>query len=210
MQSLPVRWFLGAAALLLLVQSREVTGFQSRLSSSSRIRRAIGTAAARQRPSASTSQLSMVLDPIMSTAATSLVSDLSTSMDAASTSMSSISHSLLMAAAADVMDASTSNDGNSTMLSNQTAITVFVIGLVPWTVATFEFWRRIAVGESFGTTSDAVVFSIGEDDNPASSRGRQVLGKGALVTAYCIFTVVAVVLGLVVYSVLTTPAMADV
>jgi len=126
-------------------------------------------------------------------------------MDAASTSMSSISHSLQIAAV-DVMDA-TSNNIEDSMLSKQTAITVFVVGLVPWTVATFEFWRRIAVGESFGTTSDAVVFSIGEDDNPASSRGRQVLGKGALVTAYCIFTVVAMVLGLVVYSVLTTPAM---
>lgn len=96
------------------------------------------------------------------------------------------------------------DDGPTGMLSKQTAITVFIVGLVPWTVATFEFWRRIAVGASFGTSDPVVI--IGEDDNPASSRGRQVLGKGALVTAYAIFTVVAVVLGLVVYSVLTTTA----
>jgi len=97
------------------------------------------------------------------------------------------------------------------MLSKQTAITVFIVGLVPWTVATFEFWRRIAVGASFGTNDPVVIVStIGEDDNPASSRGRQVLGKGALITAYAIFTVVAAVLGLVVYSVLSSTAAATV
>ena len=94
------------------------------------------------------------------------------------------------------------------MLSQNTAIAVFVIGLIPWTIATYEFWRRIAVGEAFGTR-DPVVFTamIGEDDNPVSSRGRQVLGPGALITAYAIFTVVAAVLGLVLYSVTTTKTM---
>jgi hypothetical protein len=69
---------------------------------------------------------------------------------------------------------------------------------------TIEFWRRIAVGASFGTGSDSVVFSIGENDNPESSRGKQVLGKGALVIAYILFTIAAAVLGLVLLSVITT------
>lgn len=52
---------------------------------------------------------------------------------------------------------------------------VFVIGIAPFTWASVEFWRRIAVGESFGTGGDSVI--IGDDLNPASSRGRRVLGK---------------------------------
>ena len=103
--------------------------------------------------------------------------------------------------AAAIEDAGTTAE----MLSPTTAIAVFGIGLIPWTIATYEFWRRIAVGEAFGTR-DPVVFTamIGEDDNPVSSRGRQVLGPGALITAYAIFTVVAAILGLVLYSVMTT------
>lgn len=89
-------------------------------------------------------------------------------------------------------------------LSKETAIAVFVVGLIPFGVATVEFWRRIAVGASFGT-AEPVVFTIGEDDAPSSSRGKQVLGKDALVTAYIIFAVVAVVLGIVLISVLTSP-----
>jgi len=52
---------------------------------------------------------------------------------------------------------------------------VFAIGVLPFAWATVEFWRRIAVGESFGTGKDSVI--IGEDLNPESSRGRRVLGK---------------------------------
>ena len=88
-------------------------------------------------------------------------------------------------------------------LSKETAFAVFIVGLIPFAIATVEFWRRIAVGASFGT-ADPVYFTIGEDDAPSSSRGKQVLGKGALVIAYAIFAVVAVVLGLVLFSVLTT------
>ena len=95
------------------------------------------------------------------------------------------------------------------LLSNQAIIAVFVIGLVPFAVATVEFWRRIAVGDSFGTGSDSIVI-IGEDDSPLSSRGQRVLGKGALVTAYILFALAAGVLGLVFYAVFTSGAPGDV
>jgi len=79
---------------------------------------------------------------------------------------------------------------------------VFIAGIFPFAWATIEFWRRIAVGESFGTGSDSVVI-IGEDDVPESSRGRRVLGKGALVTAYILFAIAAGVLVLTLYTVIT-------
>lgn len=88
--------------------------------------------------------------------------------------------------------------------SKSTTILVFVLGLVPFGWATIEFWRRIAVGESFGTGSDSIVI-IGEDDAPESSRGRRVLGKGALAIAYILFGVSALVLGVALYSVIVMP-----
>eukprot|EP00977_Amphora_coffeiformis_P007041 scaffold1522_cov166-Amphora_coffeaeformis.AAC.19 len=94
-------------------------------------------------------------------------------------------------------------DDDTGLLSNQAIIATFVIGVVPFAVATVEFWRRIAVGDSFGTGSDSVVI-IGEDDAPLSSRGRRVLGKGALVTAYILFGIAAAVLGIVFYAVITS------
>eukprot|EP00569_Conticribra_weissflogii_P006326 CAMPEP_0171348668 /NCGR_PEP_ID=MMETSP0878-20121228/31529_1 /TAXON_ID=67004 /ORGANISM="Thalassiosira weissflogii, Strain CCMP1336" /LENGTH=168 /DNA_ID=CAMNT_0011853093 /DNA_START=36 /DNA_END=539 /DNA_ORIENTATION=+ len=82
-------------------------------------------------------------------------------------------------------------------LSPTTTLVVFIIGIIPFVWATYEFWRRIAFGEPFGTGSDSVVIpsplnsdndenliSIGEDGNPASSRGRRTLDKGALLVAY--------------------------
>jgi hypothetical protein len=62
---------------------------------------------------------------------------------------------------------------------------VFAVGVVPFLWATVEFWRRIAVGEPFGTGKDSVI--IGEDANPDSSRGRRVLGKDAFLAAYVLF-----------------------
>ena len=67
---------------------------------------------------------------------------------------------------------------------------VFVIGCVPFIWATWEFWRRIAVGASFGTGKDAIVFSTDEDPDEDQMRrfgGRRVLGKGALAVAYVLF-----------------------
>lgn len=96
---------------------------------------------------------------------------------------------------------------NVEALSNETNTLVFIAGLIPFVWATIEFWRRIAVGASFGTGKDSVIISIGEDDNPASSRGRQVLGRGALVVAYVLFGVAAFSIGIAVFSVLTAPPM---
>ena len=64
---------------------------------------------------------------------------------------------------------------------------VFAISIVPFLWATVEFWRRIAVGEPFGTGTDSVI--IGEDANPDSSRGRRVLGQDAFFAAYVLFGV---------------------
>ena len=124
-------------------------------------------------------------------------------------------HSLVMASeGATVTSFATLDPETATSgLSPTTTVLVFVIGLLPFAIATVEFWRRIAVGESFGTGSDSVVFdttddavtTIGEDNDPASSRGRRILGKDALYTAYALFGIAAAVLGLVIYSVLTTP-----
>ena len=140
--------------------------------------------------------------------------------------------------------AATANDAVDRGLDATTTVLVFAAGLLPFGIATFEFWRRIAVGASFGTGSDSVVFdtsslsslsssssdskndtgaassasgdhntknnkqtitTIGQDNDPLRSRGRRILGRDALITAYILFTVAAGVLGLVVYAVATTP-----
>ncbi|KAL7458765.1 hypothetical protein ACHAWC_010452 [Mediolabrus comicus] len=103
-----------------------------------------------------------------------------------------------------------------------TTIVIFIIGIIPFIWATFEFWRRIAVGASFGTTSDSVVIpspfddnnndsdnddmiTIGEDGNPMSSRGRRTLDRGALTVAYVLFAIAAGSVGLAVASVVMGP-----
>jgi hypothetical protein len=97
------------------------------------------------------------------------------------------------------------------MLSKEMTILIFIIGIIPFIIATYEFWRRIAVGATFGTGKDSVVFptttitTIGEDNAPTSSRGKQILGQDSLITAYLIFTTVAIVLGIVLYAVVTSP-----
>ena len=111
-------------------------------------------------------------------------------------------------------------------LSPTTTLIVFIIGIIPFIWATIEFWRRIAVGASFGTTADSVVIpspfdndtsskensegndkliTIGEDNNPMSSRGRQTLDRGALTVAYVLFGVAAFTVGIAVASVVMGP-----
>ena len=110
-------------------------------------------------------------------------------------------------------------------LSPTTTLIVFIIGIIPFIWATIEFWRRIAVGASFGTTTDSVVIpspfdtatntdsegnndkliTIGEDNNPMSSRGRQTLDRGALTVAYVLFGVAAFTVGIAVASVVMGP-----
>lgn len=89
------------------------------------------------------------------------------------------------------------------LLSN-TDFIVFVAGVFPFLWATVEFTRRVRVGESFGTGTDSIV--IGMEDSPADSRGRRVLGKGALVTAAILFVSAFATLAVVGYSVVTSEA----
>ena len=82
---------------------------------------------------------------------------------------------------------------------------VFVIGCIPFVWATWEFWRRIAVGASFGTGKDAIVFSTEEDPDEDQMRrfgGRRVLGKGALAVAYVLFAAAGGSVLLAVYAAL--------
>lgn len=103
-------------------------------------------------------------------------------------------------------------------LSPTTTVIVFLVGIIPFVWATYEFWRRIAVGASFGTGSDSViipspfdeedsddVITIGEDNNPSSSRGRRTLDKGALTVAYVLFAVAGGSVAIALASVLMSP-----
>jgi len=67
-------------------------------------------------------------------------------------------------------------DTNKSLSLGNTDVVVFLIGLIPFTWATVEFWRRIAVGEPFGTGKDSVY--IGKDDAPLESRGLRTLDRG--------------------------------
>lgn len=92
----------------------------------------------------------------------------------------------------------------ATDLLSNSDVWVFVAGIFPFAWATYEFWRRIMFGESFGTGSDRVI--IGMEDSPSDSRGTRVLGRGALVTAYVLFVCAFATLAVVGYSVATSEA----
>jgi hypothetical protein len=89
-----------------------------------------------------------------------------------------------------------------------TDVWIFVAGLIPFTWATVEFWRRIAVGEPFGTGKDSVY--IGKDNAPSESRGRRTLDRGAFLVAYILFGLAAASIGLTLYSVISSPPMDNV
>jgi hypothetical protein len=73
---------------------------------------------------------------------------------------------------------------------------VFVIGMIPFVWATIEFWRRIAVGEPFGTGKDSVI--IRDTSGPGTlQERRRVLGRDAIITACLLFVAVGLTLGLV-------------
>ena len=102
-------------------------------------------------------------------------------------------------------------------LSPETTIIVFIIGIIPFVWATWEFWRRIAVGASFGTGKDSVIIPspfeetnndlimIGEDNAPNSSRGRQTLDRGALTVAYVLFAIAGGSVAIAIASVIMGP-----
>jgi hypothetical protein len=62
---------------------------------------------------------------------------------------------------------------------------VFVIGCVPFVWATIEFWRRIFVGDPFGTGQDSVIINDTSGNRPKGVR--RVLGQDAITAAYILF-----------------------
>jgi len=102
-------------------------------------------------------------------------------------------------------------DTNSLLMAEQslslrnTDVWVFIVGIIPFAWATVEFWRRIAVGEPFGTGKDSVY--IGKDNAPEESRGRRVLDRGAFLAAYLLFGIAAAAIGITLFSVVTSPPM---
>ncbi|KAL7578690.1 hypothetical protein ACA910_009828 [Epithemia clementina (nom. ined.)] len=76
-------------------------------------------------------------------------------------------------------------------LSPEAAVGIFLVGLLPFAVATVEFWRRIAVGASFGTGSDSVMFpqnnvtTIGQDNAPAIEPRSAQIGTRRLDHGIC-------------------------
>lgn len=97
-------------------------------------------------------------------------------------------------------------------LSPTANVIIFIIGLIPFIWATYEFWSRIAVGASFGTGADSIQIrpsgtTIGSDGDPLKSRGQQVLGDDALAVAYFLFAVAIASVSIAVYSVVSSPPM---
>jgi hypothetical protein len=96
----------------------------------------------------------------------------------------------------------TTNANLSLLWLQNTNVWVFIIGTIPFAWATVEFWRRIVAGEPFGTGTDSVSFTfIGKDDAPQESRGRRILDKSALITAYLLFVLAFGIMAIVLYSV---------
>jgi hypothetical protein len=93
----------------------------------------------------------------------------------------------------------------SSLSLRNTDVWIFIAGLIPFGWATIEFWRRIAVGEPFGTGKDSVY--IGKDGVPKESRGRRVLDRGAFLVAYLLFGIAAAAIAITLISVVTSPPM---
>ena len=62
---------------------------------------------------------------------------------------------------------------------------IFVIGCVPFVWAGIEFWRRIAVGDPFGTGKDSVIINDSSGNRPTPVR--RVLGTDAIIAARILF-----------------------
>lgn len=62
---------------------------------------------------------------------------------------------------------------------------IFVLGCVPFVWAGIEFWRRIAVGDAFGTGRDSVI--INDTSGNRSRAVRRVLGQDAIIAARILF-----------------------
>lgn len=69
---------------------------------------------------------------------------------------------------------------------------VFLVGTVPFLWAANEFWRRIAVGDSFGTGSDSIVIDPEADgDQIRRFGGRRILGQDAIIAARLLMAIAA-------------------
>ena len=77
---------------------------------------------------------------------------------------------------------------------------VFVLGCVPFVWAGVEFWRRIAVGDPFGTGSDSVF--INDTSGNRTRAVRRVLGADAIFAARVLFAIAGVSLASVVVAAL--------
>ena len=75
---------------------------------------------------------------------------------------------------------------------------VFVVGCVPFLWATVEFWRRIAVGDPFGTGQDSVI--INDTSGQRKQAVRRVLGQDAIIAARILFGLAAASAVLVVIA----------
>ena len=73
---------------------------------------------------------------------------------------------------------------------------IFVLGCAPFVWAGIEFWRRIAVGDPFGTGADQVI--INDTSGKRKTAKRRVLGRGAIIAAYVLFAIAGASLALVV------------
>lgn len=62
---------------------------------------------------------------------------------------------------------------------------IFLIGCVPFVWAGIEFWRRIAVGDPFGTGKDSVIINDSSGNRPQPVR--RVLGQDAIIAARILF-----------------------
>ena len=76
---------------------------------------------------------------------------------------------------------------------------IFVIGCVPFVWAGIEFWRRIAVGDSFGTGRDSVI--INDTSGNRKKPLQRVLGQDAIIAARILFGIAGLSGALVLLSV---------
>ena len=77
---------------------------------------------------------------------------------------------------------------------------VFVLGCIPFVWAGVEFWRRIAVGDPFGTGSDSVF--INDTSGNRTRAVRRVLGADAIFAARVLFAIAGISLASVVVAAL--------
>lgn len=176
-----------AAILLIAMKTHEAAAFHSAFPTTRSLSGSIRPAPASS--STSKSNLRLELSPIMVHDATPLL-------------VAATGVPMILDSSVTLSDAAAASGASFSELVKNTDFLVFVAGIFPFMWATYEFWRRIMFGESFGTGTDSVI--IGMNDAPSDSRGQRVLGQGALITAYVLFVCAFGTLAVVGYSVATS------